>query len=145
MSEEAPIHVLLVEDNPGDILLAKEMLGRSRLHMSLHVVRDGVKAMRFLRREGDFSDAPTPDLILLDLNLPGKRGQEVLSDIKRDDALSIIPVVVLTSSTAKLDVMGSYRGGANCFITKPMELEEFERTVASIGSFWFETARLPSR
>lgn len=135
--------ILLVEDNPGDARLTREALTAGGEHNTLHDVRDGEQALAFLRREGRFESAPTPDLILLDLNLPRRRGHEVLEDMKRDPSLKHIPVVVLTSSEADEDVLGSYRLHANCFIKKPRDLEELTAVLRGIEHFWFSLVRLP--
>ena len=137
------VQILLVEDNPGDIRLTQEAMKEGDLPNKLHVVKDGVEAIAFLRRQGPYSDAPRPDLILLDLNLPKKSGREVLEDIKSDPALKTIPVVVLTTSDAKTDVVNVYQLHANCFITKPVDLEEFMNVVRRIEEFWFSIVQLP--
>jgi two-component system, chemotaxis family, response regulator Rcp1 len=140
-----PIEILLVEDNPGDVRLTVEGLNEGKVHNNLHVARDGVEALAFLRREGNYSDAVRPDLILLDLNLPRKDGREVLADIKADPDLKTIPVVVLTTSRAEQDVLHSYQLQANCYITKPVDLEQFIHVVKSIEDFWFTVVTLPRR
>ena len=140
-----PIHVLLVEDSPGDADLAKESLEASKLHVRISVVTDGVEALQFLRREGRHSEAPRPDIILLDLNLPRRDGREVLADCKQDPDLRGIPVVVLTSSAAEKDVAMSYNLGANCYVTKPVDLAQFSTIVRSIEDFWFTVVRLPAQ
>jgi CheY-like chemotaxis protein len=137
------VQILLVEDNPGDIRLTQEAMKEGDLPNKLHVVKDGVEAIAFLRRQGPYADAPRPDLILLDLNLPKKSGREVLEDIKSDPALKTIPVVVLTTSDAKTDVVNVYQLHANCFITKPVDLEEFMNVVRRIEEFWFSIVQLP--
>ena len=142
--EVMPIEVLLVEDDPGDVLLTREAFEDHKLRNNLHVVNNGVDAMTFLRREGEHIDAPTPDLILLDLNLPRKDGREVLEELKSDQTLSRIPVIVLTTSAAESDILHSYDLQANCFITKPLDLDEYFSVVRSIEDFWLTTARLPS-
>jgi CheY-like chemotaxis protein len=124
-----PVEILLVEDNPGDARLTREALAQSKVRNNLHHARDGEEAMAFLRRLGVFETAPTPDLVLLDLNLPRRDGREVLEDIKKDPALKHIPVVILTSSRAEEDILRSYRLHANCFITKPVDLEQLTRVV----------------
>lgn len=139
------IEVLLVEDNPADADLTREALESSKLVLNLSVVIDGEKCLHFLRRTGDFSDAPRPDLILLDLNLPRVSGREVLAEIKCDPALRTIPVVVLTSSAAETDVVQSYDLGANCYITKPVDLNSFIAIVESVNDFWFTVVKLPTR
>lgn len=138
-----PIEILLVEDNPGDARLTREALAMSKVRNNLHLVKDGEEAVAFLRREGRFFDAPAPDLVLLDLNLPRRDGREVLEDIKRDSTLKHIPVVILTSSEAEEDVLRTYRLHANCFITKPADLEHLTRVVQGIEQFWFTLVRLP--
>ncbi|MFP4226281.1 MAG: response regulator [Desulfobacterales bacterium] len=138
-----PIEILLVEDNPGDADLAREALETSKLYNSLHVVGDGEEAMAYLQNQGEYTDAPHPDLILLDLNLPRKDGREVLEEIKADEDLRRIPVVVLTTSTDEQDVLMSYNLHANCYISKPIDLEQFTRVVQSIKDFWFSIVVLP--
>ncbi len=135
--------ILLVEDNPGDIRLTEEALKEGKVRNSLHVVMDGEEAMAFLRNEGEYTDAPRPDLILLDLNLPRKDGREVLAEIKDDDDLKCIPVVVLTTSQAEEDVARTYNLHANCYITKPVDLEQFLNVVRSIEDFWLSVVKLP--
>jgi chemotaxis family two-component system response regulator Rcp1 len=138
-----PIEILLVEDNPGDVRLTMEGLTESKVHNNLHVARDGVEAMAFLRREGEHAAAVRPDLILLDLNLPRMDGREVLSAVKSDPKLKTIPVVVLTTSRAEQDVLRSYELQANCYITKPVDLGQFITVVKSIEDFWFTIVTLP--
>jgi chemotaxis family two-component system response regulator Rcp1 len=138
-----PIEILLVEDNPGDARLTREALSMSKIHNNLHYARDGEEAIRFLKRQGPFADAPKPDLILLDLNLPKRDGREVLEDIKKDPLLMHVPVVILTSSQAEEDILRAYRLHANCFITKPVDLEQFNKVVRSIEQFWFTIVKLP--
>jgi len=137
------IDILLVEDNPGDARLTREALSMSKVRNTLHRVADGEEAMRFLRRQGSFATAPTPDLVLLDLNLPRRDGREVLEDIKSDPALRHIPVVILTSSQADEDIIRSYQLHANCFITKPVDLEQLTKVVQGIEQFWFTLVKLP--
>lgn len=139
-----PIEILLVEDNPGDVRLTIEGLNEGKVRNNLHVAKDGVEALAFLRREGKYADATRPDLVLLDLNLPRKDGREVLSEIKADAALKTIPVVVLTTSRAEQDVLHSYQLQANCYITKPVDLEQFITVVKSIEDFWLTIVTLPS-
>ncbi len=139
-----PIEILLVEDNPGDARLAREAFSQSTVPNHMHHARDGEQAIAFLRRQGQWKDAPTPDLVLLDLNLPRRDGREVLEDIKTDPILRQIPVVVLTSSQAQEDILRSYRLHANCFITKPGNLEELIEVMQGIEQFWFKLVRLPS-
>ena len=138
-----PIEVLLVEDSPGDVRLTREALKDAKVHISLHVAPDGIDAMAFLKRQGSHGNAPRPDLILLDLNLPRKDGREVLKEIKEDLALATIPVVILTTSAASVDVMNSYRLHANCYITKPVSLDGFLKVVQSIDNFWLSVVKLP--
>ena len=135
--------ILLVEDNPGDADLVKEVIEEHKLCNELHVVGDGVEAMAFLRREGDYADAPRPDLVLLDLNLPRKDGREVLREIKGDENLRRIPVVVLTTSKQEEDILRAYNLNANCYITKPVDLDQFMHVVKSIDSFWMGIVTLP--
>lgn len=137
------IEILLVEDNPGDARLTREALSMSKVRNNLHRASDGEEAMRFLRHEGAFGGVPTPDLILLDLNLPRRDGREVLEDIKSDPQLKHIPVVILTSSQAEEDILRSYRLHANCFITKPVDLEQLTKVVQGIEQFWFTLVKLP--
>jgi two-component system response regulator len=139
----SPIQILLVEDNPGDVELTREALHDTKVHMELSVVQDGVEAMAFLRREGRYADAPRPDLILLDLNLPRKDGRGVLSEVKADPVLRHIPVVVLTSSQAEQDIVRAYDLHANCYVTKPVDLDQFVKIVRSIEQFWFTVVKLP--
>jgi chemotaxis family two-component system response regulator Rcp1 len=138
-----PIDILLVEDNPGDARLTFEALKESKVNNRLNVVEDGVDALAFLRREGKFSDSPRPDLILLDLNLPKKDGREVLADIKANESLKRIPVVILTTSKAEEDILKTYDLHANCYITKPVDLNQFVRVVQIIEDFWFTIVKLP--
>jgi chemotaxis family two-component system response regulator Rcp1 len=138
-----PIEILLVEDNPGDVELTTRSLRSIKLRNSLHVVSDGVEAMEFLRNQGPYAAAPRPDLILLDLNLPRMDGREVLAEVKGDADLHAIPVVVLTSSEAETDVARSYNLGANCYVTKPVDLLQFKTIVGAIEDFWFSIVRLP--
>jgi CheY-like chemotaxis protein len=138
-----PIDILLVEDNPGDIDLTREALGMGKLHNTLHVVQDGVAALDFLRKTGKYVNAPSPDLIILDLNLPKKDGRQVLAEIKEDEDLKRIPVVILTTSRAEEDILKSYNLHANCFITKPIELKQFLSVVQTIEAFWLSIVVLP--
>ncbi len=138
-----PINILLVEDNPGDVRLTEEALKENKLLLNVHVVGDGVEAMAFLKREGNFSDAPHPDLIFLDLNLPKMDGRELLSKIKEDPDLRRIPVVILTISSAAEDVFKTYDLHANCYITKPVDMDQFIKVVKSIEDFWFAIVKLP--
>jgi chemotaxis family two-component system response regulator Rcp1 len=138
-----PIDILLVEDSPTDVLLAQEALDHAKVLNNLHVVQDGVEAMSFLRCEGKYSEAPRPDLILLDLNLPRKDGREVLQEIKGDDVLKRIPVVVLTTSKAEEDIFRAYGLHANCYVTKPVDFNQFTEVVRAIENFWFTVVSLP--
>jgi two-component system, chemotaxis family, response regulator Rcp1 len=138
-----PVEILLVEDNPGDVRLTKEALREGKVYNNLHWAKDGVEALEFLRREGKHAKAPRPDIILLDLNLPKKDGREVLEIIKGDDGLKHIPVVVLTTSKAEEDVVKSYALHANCYVTKPVDLEKFIVVVRSIDRFWLTVVTLP--
>jgi two-component system, chemotaxis family, response regulator Rcp1 len=139
------IEVLLVEDSPGDVRLTQEAFREANRAVRLHVAFDGVEAMAFLRREGEHSDAPRPDLILLDLNLPKMDGREVLSLIKTDDDLKLIPTVILTTSESEEDIAQSYALQANCFLSKPVRLDAFESLVKSINDFWLERVKLPQQ
>jgi len=141
---QASGHILLIEDNEGDIVLALDILGSSAIGSRVHVTRDGVDALRFLQREGKHQDAPRPDLILLDLNLPRMHGLEVLERLKADAELSAIPVVVFSSSDSEADVNSSYEAHANCYITKPSNLDGYVDALNQVERFWFKTARLPS-
>ena len=137
------IEILLVEDNPGDVRLTKEALRDGKVRNNLHVVDDGVKALEFLRRQGPYAEAPRPDLILLDLNLPRMGGREVLAEVKNDPQLQSIPVVVLTTSQAEQDIVRAYELNANCYVTKPVDLDQFITVVKSIEDFWLTIVRLP--
>jgi chemotaxis family two-component system response regulator Rcp1 len=141
--EHRPIEILLVDDNPGDVRLTREVLKDGRIANTLHVVGDGVEALAFLRREGAYADAPPVDLILLDLNLPKKDGREVLAEIKSDPALRTVPVIVLTTSSTEADILSAYDLQANCYIVKPVDLDQFENTVRSIEDFWLAIVKLP--
>lgn len=139
-----PIEILLVEDNPGDVRLTREAFKEGKVRNNLHVAKDGVEAMAFLHREGEYSDAPRPDLIVLDLNLPKKDGREVLAEVKTDDELRHIPVVVLTTSQAEEDILKTYNLHANCYITKPLDFGQFIKVIRSIEDFWLTVVKLPS-
>jgi CheY-like chemotaxis protein len=143
VNTDAPFEVLLIEDNPGDIQLTRIALEESKLQVRLSVVEDGIEAMSFLHHEPPYGYAPHPDLILLDLNLPGKNGREVLAEIKTDQHLKRIPVVVLTTSQAEEDIVRAYSLCANCYITKPVNFDQFVRIVQSIEDFWFTIVKLP--
>jgi len=138
-----PIEILLVEDSPTDVLLTRESLASFRLLNTIHVVDNGEDALAFLRKEGPYSQAPRPDLVLLDLNLPRKDGREVLQEIKTDDRLRMIPVVILTSSKAEEDIVKSYDLHANSYICKPVEFDKFAEAMRCIGEFWFAVVTLP--
>ena len=137
------IDVLLVEDDPGDVLLIREAFEDNKVHNNLHVVSDGVEALQFLRREGQYAGRPTPDLVLLDLNLPRKDGREVLAEIKSDPALRSIPVVVLTTSKAEEDILRSYDLHANAYVTKPVDFNRFIDVVRQIDEFFVTVVKLP--
>ena len=139
------IDVLLVEDDPGDVLLIEEAFADNKVRNRLHVVSDGVEALAFLRREGDHANAPQPDLVLLDLNLPRKDGREVLAEVKGDEALRHIPVVVLTTSKAEEDVLRSYKLHANAYVTKPVDFDRFIDVVRQIDEFFVTVVKLPPR
>ena len=139
-----PIEILLVEDNPGDSRLAKEALKESKLKNNLYVAEDGVEAMNFLYKTGKYSKMPRPDLVILDLNLPKKDGREVLAEIKNDDNLKRIPVVILTISKAEEDILKTYNLHANCYVTKPLDLDQFMKVVRSIEDFWLTIVKLPN-
>lgn len=139
-----PIEILLVEDNPGDVRLTQEALGEAKVRNNLAVARDGVEALAYLRCEPPFQDAARPDMVLLDLNLPRKDGREVLAEIKADPELRRLPVVVLTTSSAEKDVLESYNLYANCYITKPVDLDQFVGIVSSIEDFWLTIVKLPN-
>lgn len=138
-----PVEILLVEDNPGDVRLVQEAMKENKLLNNLSVVGDGEEAMTFLRREDGYANAVRPDLILLDLNLPKKSGQEVLAEIKQDRELKWIPVVILTTSAAEQDVLKSYYLQANCYVTKPVDLDQFVTVVKAIEDFWVSIVKLP--
>ena len=139
-----PIEILLVEDNPGDVRLTMEALREAKVCNRIHTVYDGVEALAFLNREGNYTNVPFPDLILLDLNLPKKDGREVLTSIKARDQFKRIPVVVLTTSKSEEDIVKSYELQANCFVTKPVDLDQFLDVVKSIGDFWLTIVKLPT-
>lgn len=144
MPIERPVEILLVEDNEADIRLTVEGIKEAKIHNNLHITRDGDEAMDFLLNRGNHKDAVTPDLILLDLNLPKKDGREVLKEIKNDAELAHIPVVILTTSEAEKDIVKSYRLHANCYVTKPMGLDQFVEVIRVIENFWFSIVKLPS-
>ncbi len=142
---EKIVHILLVEDNPGDARLTKEVFSECKVKNTLDVVENGEEALLFLRKKGKYENAVTPDLILLDLNLPKKSGQEVLADIKSDEELKKIPVVVLTTSEAEKDILKTYNLNANCYINKPVDFEQFVEIVKLIENFWLTVVKLPTR
>jgi two-component system, chemotaxis family, response regulator Rcp1 len=142
-TDAAAIEVLLVEDSPGDVRLTREALKDAKVHINLHVASDGAEAMAFLGREGAHVHALRPDLILLDLNLPKKDGRQVLAEIKENPALKCIPVVILTTSASETDILRSYELHANCYITKPVDLDGFLKVVKSIDNFWLSVVKLP--
>jgi CheY-like chemotaxis protein len=137
------VEILLVEDNPGDVRLTREALKEGKIRNNLNVVGDGVEALRYLRREGPYAESTRPDLILLDLNLPRMDGREVLEAVKADPSLRLIPVVVLTSSAAEQDIVRAYDLHANCYVSKPVDLDQFIHVVKSIEDFWFSIVKLP--
>ena len=145
LSQARPIEILLIEDSPTDAELCIEALRQAKVANRLHHVEDGVEAMQFLRREGQYAQAPRPDLIMLDLNLPRKDGREVLAELKQDANLKTIPVVVLTTSRAEQDVLRSYELHANCYITKPVDFQQFLAVIESIEQFWLTVVALPSK
>jgi two-component system, chemotaxis family, response regulator Rcp1 len=138
-----PIEILMVEDNEGDARLALEAMRDSKIKNTMHHVRDGDEAMAFLHKEGKYTDAPRPDLVLLDLNLPRKNGQEVLAEMKADMDLKRIPVVILTVSSDEADIIKTYNAHANCYVTKPLDLNQFIKVVKSIEDFWLTIVKLP--
>ncbi len=138
-----PVEILLAEDSPADVRLAREALKDAKVMNNLHVTRDGVEALEFLRKEGEFAKAPRPDVILLDLNLPRMDGREVLAIVKEDPSLKRIPVVILTVSRSEEDIIKTYNLHANCYITKPLDLKQFIKVVKSIENFWFTIVTLP--
>jgi chemotaxis family two-component system response regulator Rcp1 len=138
-----PVEILLVEDNPGDAELTAEALLHGKVYNQMHVVEDGEAALAFLRRQDPYADVPRPDVILLDLNLPRKDGREVLADIKADEGLKQIPVIILTTSEAEEDILRAYNLAVNCYITKPVDLDQFIKVVKAIEDFWFTVVKLP--
>ncbi|MBI4962384.1 MAG: response regulator [Desulfomonile tiedjei] len=139
-----PVEILLVEDNPVDVMMTREAFTSGRVCNNLHVAEDGEEAMDFLYRRGKYSSAPSPEIILLDLNLPRKDGREVLAEIKADPSLRHIPVIILTTSADETDIWKSYELQANCFITKPVNLEQFTQALECVGDFWFTLVKLPA-
>jgi chemotaxis family two-component system response regulator Rcp1 len=140
-----PMHILLVEDNPGDVRLTQEALKENKILVNLDVVNDGLEAMAFLKRKAPYTEAACPDLILLDLNMPRKDGRAVLTEIKNDPVLRRIPVVILTTSSAESDILKTYDLHANAYVTKPLDLEQFSNITKSIEEFWLTITKLPSR
>lgn len=138
-----PIEILMVEDNPGDIRLTKEALRANKVRNNMSTALDGEDALAFLRKQGKYKSAPKPDLIILDLNLPRKNGMEVLKELKEDPVLKRIPVVILTTSRAEEDIIKSYDLHANCYVTKPVDLDQFMKVVRSVEDFWLEIVKLP--
>jgi CheY-like chemotaxis protein len=143
--EGSLLQVLLVEDNPGDVRLTEEAFKDAKVQLEMHVAGDGIEAMEFLRREGKFAESPRPDLILLDLNLPRKDGRDALAEIKCDPSLMTIPVVILTTSASDVDIESSYMLHANCYISKPVDMEGFLTVVKSIDDFWLSVVKLPPK
>ena len=137
------INILMVEDNEGDIVLTVQALKEAKINNQINVVRDGEAAIQYLHKEGQYTDAATPDLILLDINLPKMNGIEVLEELKRDELLKVIPVVMLTTSDSEKDVFASYQNHANCYITKPVNFENFMEVIQKIKDFWIDIVRLP--
>jgi len=141
----APVDILLVEDSPEDVELTKEALKEGKLANTLHVVKDGVEAIDYLRKKGKYASVKRPDLILLDLNLPKKNGHEVLAEIKQDEDLKVIPVAILTTSESEQDILKTYKMHANCYITKPVDLNQFIKVVKAVEDFWFSIVKLPKK
>lgn len=144
-TNKSPIEVLLIEDNPGDVRLTKEVLKDARVFINLNVVFDGEEALKYLYKQGKYSEAAKPDLILLDLNLPRKNGREVLVEIKSNPTLKMIPVIILTTSQAEADILRSYELNVNCYITKPVQLNDFINVVRNIEDFWLSVVKLPTK
>ena len=144
MKKSSPVNILLIEDNPGDVRLTQEAFKEGQISINLDVVMDGVEAIKFLRKQDPYTEALTPDLILLDLNLPKRDGREVLEEIKTDDLLKRIPVVILTTSNAEQDILKSYKPHVNCYINKPVDFDRFFEIIQKIEDFWLTTAKLPS-
>lgn len=145
MNLRSPIDILLVEDNPADVRLTQEAFKLNQLDDNLYVAEDGVEAMRFLNKENDYSESPTPDIILLDLNLPLKSGKEVLVEVKSNKKLKQIPVIILTTSNSEKEVQEAYSNHANCYITKPVDLNTFVHVMKEIDGFWFSLVQLPGK
>lgn len=144
-SRTNPIKILLVEDNPGDVRLIKEVFKDAKIFNAMQIAYDGETAMKILRKQGEYNECSTPDMILLDLNLPKKDGREVLREVKNDEDLKCIPVVILTTSNAEEDLIDTYKMNANCYITKPVDLDQFINVVKSIENFWLSIVKLPTR
>ena len=144
-NSDKAIHILMVEDNPGDVRLALEAFKESKIRNTMNVLEDGAEVMPYLRQEGKYANAIRPDIILLDLNLPKKDGREVLSEIKNDPDVKAIPVVILTTSQAQKDIMNAYNLHVNCYITKPVDLDQFLNVVKAIDNFWLTIVKLPSQ
>lgn len=144
MTLNRPVEILLIEDNEADVRLTREGIKEAKINNNLYVVRDGEEAMDFLNKEHPYEDVVTPDLILLDLNLPKKDGREVLEEIKNNEELAHIPIVILTTSEAEKDIVRSYKLHANCYVTKPMGIEQFVEVISAIENFWFSIVKLPS-
>jgi CheY-like chemotaxis protein len=142
---DKPVEILLAEDNPGDVMLTRKALEQGKLANNLHVTTDGVDALEFLRQDGEYEDAPRPDLLLLDLNMPRKDGQEVLEELRADDELRRIPVVVLTSSESEEDIVRSYELNANAYLTKPVDFDGFVEIVNRLENFWFQVVKFPEK
>jgi chemotaxis family two-component system response regulator Rcp1 len=138
-----PVEILLIEDNPGDVRLTVEALKESKIINNLNVIYDGIEAIKYLKKQGEYKDKPRPELILLDLNLPKKDGREILAEIKQDNDLKRIPVVILTTSNAEEDIIKTYQLHANCYISKPVDIEQFIKIVKAVGDFWFSIVKLP--
>jgi DNA-binding response OmpR family regulator len=143
MSQNRPVEILLIEDNEADVRLTREGIKEAKINNNLNVVRDGEEAMDYLHKRGEYQDVPRPDLVLLDLNLPKKDGREVLEEIKNSDLLKSLPVVVLTTSEAEKDIVKSYELHANCYVTKPLGLDQFVEVIRAIEDFWFSIVKLP--
>ena len=143
MTPDKPVEILLAEDNPGDVVLTEKALKQGKLANNLHVTTDGVEALQFLRQKGEYADAVQPDLILLDLNMPRKDGQDVLEELQADEALCRIPVVVLTSSESEEDIARSYELNANAYLTKPVDFDGFIEIIDRIEEFWFQVVKFP--
>jgi chemotaxis family two-component system response regulator Rcp1 len=144
VEDEEPVEILLAEDNPNDVEMTRRAFDEGKFLNNLHVVNNGIEAMSFLRQEGEYTEKPRPDIILLDLEMPQKDGKEVLEDLEDDPELSPIPVIVLTSSEAEQDVVESYRHNANAYMTKPVGYKDFQETVRDVESFWFKLVKLPT-